>query len=137
MKKLILLFTLLLSLLGSAQTTTSQEGTRSTTTSEDKKQFVVNYTTAYISTTQATEKCDVRIFYNYSNISHKIKMYVNTRVSNYSQISGTRNGETDRIKVLDLLDDNTGEEVQLSVFLDDGFKAKILFNDGSYVILTQ
>lgn len=88
MKKLILLFTLLLSLLGSAQTTTS----------EDKKQFVVNYAIAYISTTQATEKCEVRIFYNYSNISRKIKMYINTRVTNYSQISGTRNGETERIK---------------------------------------
>lgn len=64
-------------------------------------------------------------------------MYINTRVSNYSQISSTRNGETERIKVLDLLDDNTGEEVQLSVYLDDGFKAKILFNDGSFAILRQ
>lgn len=137
MKKLILLFALLLSFLGSAQTATSQKGTIPTTKPEDKKQFVVNYTTAYLSTTKATQKTDSRIFFNYSNIAHKIKMYVNAKVYNYSQISGTRNGETDRIKVLDLLDDASGEEVQLSVYLDEDLKVKILFNDGSFAILTQ
>lgn len=131
MKKLILLLTLLLSFLGSAQ-----EGTRSAS-EDDKRQFVVNYTTAFLSTTKETQKTDSRVFYNYGGVAHKIKMYVNTRVYNYSQISGTRNGETERIKVLDLLNDETGEEVQISVYLDEELKVKILFNDGSYVILTQ
>ena len=130
MKKLILIVVLLFSLTISAQET---------------KQFVETYTIGKSidvngNSSEWTNVGEVRIFFNYRNVSTSVRMYAETGVRDFKQIGATTKGVTDsgvEYSLLELYNIIDGTIIVLAYYSDARYGVLIVFEDGSGIQLSN
>jgi hypothetical protein len=135
MKKLILFVVLLFSLTISAQ----EENTSVT------KQFVETYTIGKSidkdgNSSEWTDVGEVRIFFNYRNVSTSVRMYAETGVRDFRQIGATIKGITNsgvEYSLLELYNIVDGTIIKLAYYSDTRYGVMIAFEDGTGIQLSN
>ena len=97
--------------------------------SAQKEQIIKDYNFAY--SQGEYKEVKTRFFFNYGGDSSKVRVYIENRQFNLTQIGATKEGETEskiKYQLLILLDNETLEEVYLQYFEIDS--VRLLFNDG-------
>lgn len=128
MKKLILLAVLLSSITISAQ-----------------GQFVETYTIGKSidvngNSSEWTNVGEVRIFFNYRNVSTSVRIYSNADVKEFKQIGATTKGTTDsgvEYSLLELYNIIDGTVIALAYYRDSRYGVLIVFEDGSGIQLSN
>lgn len=99
----------------------------------DKQQFVKNYNYARVTDSLGVQgewcEVDCRIFFNYGGNPSKIKLYLANTVTNFSQISTTKRGTTDKGNdyfELYLMNEANGEEIMLYYFADPKYGIRFI-----------
>ena len=83
---------------------------------------------------------EVRIFFNYRNVSTSVRMYAETGVRDFKQIGATTKGITDsgvEYNLLELYNTADGTIIRLAYYSDTRYGVLVVFEDGTGIQLSN